>query len=214
MAAIYKITNLINNKIYIGMTTKSIEQRFKNHLENKNTIKLQKYAIYRALNKYGKENFKVDSIIEGDFNQCLLSDLEKHYIRLYNSNNPNIGYNMNGGGDGGIMYIRTEEIKNKISKTLMGHSNNKGIKKSEEHKLKLKEANLRILREGYRLPFKKYVYQFDLDMNFIKRFDSKKEAIKELKVGQTAMDRIAKNITKNPRCGFKFIITKEVLDVQ
>jgi group I intron endonuclease len=56
---IYKITNTINKKIYIGQTIKSIIDRFKGHCL-KASISIS--AIFNAINKYGKENFLIEQI--------------------------------------------------------------------------------------------------------------------------------------------------------
>ena len=87
---IYKITNLINNKVYIGQS-KQIEIRWQQHkTSNKN------YALYSAFKKYGIDNFKFE-IIEECF-ENLLNEREKYWINFYHSLAPN-GYNMTLGGD-------------------------------------------------------------------------------------------------------------------
>ena len=58
MGYIYKITNLINNKLYIGQTKKTIEERFKAHIKVARQHK-NRY-LYDAMNKYGYENFKIE----------------------------------------------------------------------------------------------------------------------------------------------------------
>jgi group I intron endonuclease len=84
---IYKITNLINNKIYIGQDSKDRE----NYL---GSGKLIKYAV----NKYGKENFKKE-IIEFCNSKKELNEKEKYWIKKINSFAP-IGYNIGTGGEG------------------------------------------------------------------------------------------------------------------
>ncbi len=113
MAYIYKISNNFNNKIYIGYTTSTIEERFKEHLYRASK-KLFKYSkLYSYMNKYGCENFKIETIQE-----CLLEemkDLEIYYILLldtyYN------GLNNTKGGDGCLGYKHTNETKNLLSLT-------------------------------------------------------------------------------------------------
>lgn len=61
---IYKITNLINGKIYIGQTTCSIEDRWKEHLHSAKKSVSENRPLYRAINKYGKENFSIEKIEE------------------------------------------------------------------------------------------------------------------------------------------------------
>lgn len=92
MCGIYKITNLQNNKIYIGQSL-NIEQRWQRHLNSKDES-----AIHLAIQKYGKENFSF-SIIE----ECQPEELnqkEIYWIKELNSQLP-YGYNMSPGGKGG-----------------------------------------------------------------------------------------------------------------
>ena len=92
---IYKITNIINNKVYIGLTTVSLEVRWKGHLQASKTIKRH---LYNSMRYYGIENFKIEKIDStDDFKK--LGELERYYIRLYKSNDPNFGYNVTAGGE-------------------------------------------------------------------------------------------------------------------
>ena len=61
MGFIYKITNLINGKIYIGQTITSISQRMNRHYTNAKTNN-HATGIDGAIKKYGRENFKVEEI--------------------------------------------------------------------------------------------------------------------------------------------------------
>lgn len=86
---IYKITNLINNKIYIGKTIND---------------KLDYYGsgiiIKHSINKHGIKNFKKD-IIDNANSVNELNEKEKYWIKYYNSTDLTIGYNIGIGGDGG-----------------------------------------------------------------------------------------------------------------
>jgi len=118
MKGIYKITNLINNKVYIGKSEVSIEQRWEAEL---------KYGLNehfnRSVKKYGIENFKFEIIIETEEN---INELEKKFIKEYKSYDPNFGYNKTFGGDG---VIPTEEIRKKKSDSMKKYIPwNKGIK--------------------------------------------------------------------------------------
>lgn len=104
MAIIYKVTNLTNNKIYIGQTN-GLRKTYRGG------GKILKFAY----KKYGKENFKFEKITEGNFNRVLLDELEKHYIRLYNSTNIKVGYNIETGGGGGNGRVVSEETRKKLS---------------------------------------------------------------------------------------------------
>lgn len=124
---IYKITNLINNKIYIGQVyNKTIADRFKRHIKEANS--LSKSVIDRAIYKYGPENFIYCEIDKCNTTKKDLNEKEIYWIKYYNSTNKNIGYNLTRGGDGGNTYeFKTPEemnsIKNKISKANFGKNN-------------------------------------------------------------------------------------------
>lgn len=94
MGFIYKITNTINNKIYIGQTRRSVKERFNKHLYDCNRDGYDKYSLYRAMKKYGKENFIVETIEKVD-NQYL-DEREQYWISYYDSFKN--GYNMTIGG--------------------------------------------------------------------------------------------------------------------
>ena len=95
MGFIYKITNNINNKSYIGKTERSIEIRYKEHLRHKDYLDL---PLYRAFNKYGVENFSVSQIEECDNKD--LDNREIYWINYYKTYLD--GYNCTAGGEGGI----------------------------------------------------------------------------------------------------------------
>lgn len=89
---IYKITNKINGKIYIGQTIKKIEYRWSGHCWNQSGCTYLKHAIQ----KYGRENFTIEEI-DGANSQSELNYLEKHYMYKFDSLAPN-GYNLIEGG--------------------------------------------------------------------------------------------------------------------
>jgi group I intron endonuclease len=126
---IYKATNTVNSKYYIGKTKNSLESRIKSH---KVASTKKDWLFYRAINKHGFDNFKWEIIIEcDDANE--LNELEKKYI----SENHN-GYNVAKGGDGGDTisnHPNRETLRENVSKF------HKGKILSEEHKEKISEAH-------------------------------------------------------------------------
>lgn len=94
---VYKITNNINGKVYIGITTCSLEYRWSRHLtegRNENNTK----HLYKAMRKYGLDNFSIKQIDStDDFEE--LGRLERYYIKKYNSQSPEKGYNLTAGGE-------------------------------------------------------------------------------------------------------------------
>lgn len=123
---IYKITNIQNNKVYIGQTIRPIEQRFQRHINDAlNNIIDTHFA--RAIRKYGKENFTIEQIDTAQ-SQNELNQKEQYWIRYYNSVND--GYNETDAiyKCGGNTYqSKTEKemevIKEKIRQTKIGAKN-------------------------------------------------------------------------------------------
>lgn len=95
MYYIYKITNLINGKIYIGLTTLTVEQRWKIHVRDSKT---NDKHLYKSIRKYGVDNFRVEKIDETNSFK-ILGELERKYIKEYQSTNPDKGYNLTAGGE-------------------------------------------------------------------------------------------------------------------
>lgn len=132
---IYKITNLINGKMYIGKTTTTIEKRWKLHV--KHALKERRRAkMCCAIRKYGEHNFSIVEISETAISNSDLNILEKEYIKKYNSTDHDFGYNMTDGGDGGF----TEEMRKKSGEA------RKGLKLSKEHLKKIQEGRK---KKGY-----------------------------------------------------------------
>ena len=123
---IYKITNIQNKKVFIGQTTRPIEQRFKRHINDAlNNILDTHFA--RAIRKYGKENFIIEQIDDAQ-TQDELNKKEQYWIQYYNS--VENGYNETDAISkcGGNTYqSKTEEemedIKEKIRQAKIGSKN-------------------------------------------------------------------------------------------
>lgn len=135
MHNIYKITNAINNKIYIGQTVKPIEHRMHQHILGSSN---PKYKLHRAINKYGSDVFQIE-IIQKCQNKTEADETEKHFIQLFNSTNDDIGYNIAPGGQGGD--IKTSDQKLELSKKM--RSDNPMYKiKSDENVFNLWKTNV------------------------------------------------------------------------
>ena len=112
MGFIYKITNNINQKSYIGKTERSIQIRYKEHLRHKDYLDL---PLYRAFNKYGVENFTITQIEECENKD--LDDREIYWINFYKTYLN--GYNCTAGGEGGIKTYE-EDIEEIIARYQAG----------------------------------------------------------------------------------------------
>jgi group I intron endonuclease len=123
---IYKITNIQNQKVYIGQTIRPIEQRYHRHINDAmNNILDTHFA--RAIRKYGKDNFIIEEI-DSAKTQNELNEKDQYWIQYYNSINS--GYNETEAINkcGGNTYLsKTEEemevIKDKIRQTKIGAKN-------------------------------------------------------------------------------------------
>lgn len=97
MTGIYKITNKVNGKCYIGQAT-NIKKRWNKHRSTayNKKAKAYSYPLYCAIRKYGLENFLFEILEQCHRNE--LNDKEIKYIAIYRSNNKNYGYNQDVGG--------------------------------------------------------------------------------------------------------------------
>lgn len=152
---IYKITNLQNNKVYIGQTKQELSARWGQHLANaRRGVQL---PLYEDIRRVGATQFSVD-ILDTANTEAELNDKEIHYISEYNATNPACGYNILSGGATNPMqssYVRAKHqvamqsdpvrvkisdtmkiyrrdnkfsisTRQKISKKLQGNTHNKG----------------------------------------------------------------------------------------
>lgn len=103
---IYKVTNKINGKIYIGQTIQSVKDRWYRHCGKSGISKAELNTHFkRAILKYGKENFTIETIEVCDSTE--LNDREKFYISYYNSYTN--GYNSTIGGQNGSKPFKTSK---------------------------------------------------------------------------------------------------------
>jgi group I intron endonuclease len=128
---IYKVTNKINNKIYIGKTIRSLVIRRKEHEKSNNKMRM---IFHKALKKYGIENFDLE-IIDTAIAHQELCERERYWIKKLNSRDTNIGYNITEGGEIGDTLSNNpnkSEIIRKMSETML-----ELYKKHPERKLEL-----------------------------------------------------------------------------
>ena len=121
---IYKITNKVNGKSYIGQTRKTVEERFNQHVRD--AMNGHGFYIQNAIRKYGVENFSVEVLATAeDIDE--LNRLEEYYIRKFNT--VDLGYNLSYGGYSNTMdckktkdhhdnIMRSDDVRSRISATL------------------------------------------------------------------------------------------------
>lgn len=160
---VYRATNLVNNKVYIGFT-KNWPQRINGHNYDSRYGNAEHKAFYKALKKYGWENFVWEAIYQSKDENHTLKVMEPYFIREYRSwvgfEDCN-GYNITLGGEGASGYKRTIELieshrqkmkgrkftKEHISKrvasfkkTMNGRGTFAGKKHTEEARKKMSKA--------------------------------------------------------------------------
>lgn len=113
---IYKITNRIDGKIYIGQTKRSIEKRWREHCRSDS----QCVRMHKAIEKYGKENFTVTQI-DSAIDQEEANAKEIYWISFFDSANKEKGYNLTYGGAIGNF---NDEVRKKMSQDRTGEKNN------------------------------------------------------------------------------------------
>jgi group I intron endonuclease len=126
----YRITNLVTNKFYVGVTVGSIEQRFKEHCWA--AIRGKQNVLYKSMRKHGVENFIVEELAHAIGTSENLYALEQQIVAQENTEIPH-GYNMTSGG---------ENPPSQAGKP----SPRKGVKISEDKKHKLNTSGLSLGR--------------------------------------------------------------------
>ena len=146
---IYSITNIVNKKIYVGKTTKTINERFNSHI-NTSKCGSQTY-LHKAIRKYGKNNFTIEVIEDNISCETVLSQREIFWIKKLKPE-----YNMTLGGEGSTGRILSEESRIKMSskaklRTRKPHSKETkekiaksliGIPLTEERKQKISKSKI------------------------------------------------------------------------
>lgn len=115
---IYKITNKINGKSYIGQTIQNVKERFYQHCATKCSQAILNMVIHKAINKYGKLNFTIEVIEEVESTN--LNDRERYWIKYYDSYNN--GYNSTKGGQDGIKLFKNLDTESIIREYESGKS--------------------------------------------------------------------------------------------
>ena len=155
---VYLRTNLVNGKQYVGQTSRFANRNSK--WKKLNELYSSK-ILYEDRIKYGLENFKCDILAVCDSQEDAW-ELEKKYIKEYNTKYPN-GYNMSDGGAGVPNVFVSEETRKKLSETLSG------LKRNDETKQKISNG----LKNNPKISQK--VYQYTLEGELVKVWDSTKE---------------------------------------
>ena len=118
---VYCIKNIINNKEYIGLTTRALEERWKQHIRESNREGGWEWntPLGNAIKKYGKDSFQV-FVLEECSSETEMKQKEIWLIRERKSLASETGYNLTLGGDGRLGYKLSKETKRKIGEGNLG----------------------------------------------------------------------------------------------
>ncbi len=194
MGYIYKIYNDINNKVYIGQTKGTIEERFKQHLKKVDSVDGRHYPLYNAIKKYGKEHFFIEALEETE-------DLDnreyywiKHFDSYYN------GYNATFGGEGSqtANYNLIAELY-QSGKTCREIAEELKIDRGTVSRgLKAKRIQILSNTETSKKIKSKKIGQYDKEtLELIQIYPSIKEAAKALNKGHSHISNCANGIRKS-----------------
>ena len=196
---VYKHTNKINNKVYIGITRQKPTARWKGNGVGYKPKKENTSRLYNAILKYGWNNFNHEILYSG-LSKEQAEEKEIELIAKYKSDQQEYGYNIDHGGNATgkmsestiqkLIEIHKDKEKNKIRYQKISEAR-KGMVFSEEHKKHLSEAK-KGKSFGKNNNNHRDVIQYDLDMNFIKEFGSLADAQRELKVSSANICRAIK----------------------
>ena len=133
MAYIYKLTNKVNGKLYIGQTVRTYKARWKAHLTAARNGS-DKY-LHTAIRHYGEGEFEMEVLEE--LPREMLNEREQHFIALYRCADKKYGYNLTAGGN---QWKKTPEQRAAASMWMMGNKHGLGHKLTEEHKQRIGAA--------------------------------------------------------------------------
>lgn len=172
LTGIYKIKNLINDKIYIGKTEVRFVERYWNHVWKLNNRSHDNKYLEKSWWKYGDTNFvfEVVHILDNDED---INNLENYYIELFDSFNN--GYNLTMGGEGKRGYVTSDKAKMIIG--AKNKINNLGKKHSEETKIKMRKSSRHLS------PSPQTIEKIKLARTGIKASNETKEKLRLLNLG-------------------------------
>lgn len=186
MGYIYKITNDVNDKVYIGQTHLTLQDRWRTH---KYAHKKENYPLYRAMRKYGIDKFHIEPIEE--CSDEMLDEREVYWIEYYGSFGK--GYNATLGGEGHKSYTE-EEVRELWDKGYVIHEISEILhadKASIRSRLKTYEPFVEQRKQRYAEQIRernsKAVKQYTLDGEYITTFSSMAEAEKQTGVSKSTI---------------------------
>lgn len=181
---IYKYTNQINSKVYIGQTINEYKRKY----AHKHALNSWRSYFHNAINKYGYDKFTYEILEEVNSDdvkelKSKLDTLEQRYISIYKSNESEFGYNLTLGGSGTLGLKQSEESNLKRSETMKA----KGKTLTKEQVIFLHSH----IKYGY-LAHHTCVCKYTKENEFIERFNSLKDAAKSVNGNPKSLSRAIK----------------------
>lgn len=215
--SVYKITNLVNGKLYFGITKCGIRIRWNQHKHNglrrtKNTF------LAKAIGKYGADNFKIE-LVKDCTSESEMYELEKMLIHLYRTNNRIYGYNNSAGGEissKGMKHsqaskelisqqqklrVRQPHSKEAIQKMKIAAKGRdmskaqkisavkrKGVPLSDERKMQLSNSSSPVNKVA--------IFMLNKDKHILHSFNSVSEAARKMGIKQSGISNVLTNKAK------------------
>lgn len=224
MIGIYKITNKINGKYYIGQS-KNVEKRMIYHKWDSKKKDKKDWPLYRDINEYGIDNFTIEVLEECSEEE--LNDKEFYYINKYDATNPKKGYNF---CSNPISFKdkRLREITSKRAKKTIKEFNEKAWK-NKEYREKMSEQSRKLQIERLKNPeylaekteqlkkatdkMKLRVGKFDKDGNLLEVYPGLRIAERANNLPNDSVGKVCRGVKYRKTAGgfvWKFLPEEEV----
>lgn len=128
--SIYKITNLVNGKNYIGFTSLNSKKRFNLHVSNSKHVKTKRGILSSAIIKYGRDNFVIEIIAQSKDKDYALFVLEPAFIKEYKDKGQ-AQYNLSLGGEGSPGRVQSVKERKMRSSLMKEISSRNDVKKKK-----------------------------------------------------------------------------------
>ncbi|MDH7912080.1 NUMOD1 domain-containing DNA-binding protein [Winogradskyella sp. SYSU M77433] len=208
---IYKVTNKINGKTYIGATTKSLEERKQDHLQK--AFNNSESPFHKAISTYGLNSFDWETVDTASSNNEL-AEKEVQYIYNYKENGGVYNENRGGGINKDVYQYEADSLKLKSKYPSLDEAANaidstrKALSKTclsvnQFHRGYFWSYNCTEYFEPNKDKRKKQVYQFTQFGEFVNSFESIAEACKQTNVNKCSIAKVCRG-ERNHAGGFKW----------
>lgn len=174
MAYIYKITNLINGKSYVGKTLSTIDERWKEHCRAVQRKRCEKRPLYSAMNKYGINNFKIEQIEK--CNDDIVNEREVYWIEYFGTFKNGYNATIGGGGKHYLDYDLICETYKQVQNTVKTAEICGCCADSVRNILRERNIPIFSSQEVLKIQQSKMISQYSLDGEYIKTFSSISDA--------------------------------------